>query len=438
MEDVPLTGTLMGAANDPNDVRYFRIVTPPATGEVVELNRRTGAFRYVPEPNAFGAISFEYRLFDGQQLSPVVRASLDLASVNDLPTITGPSERQVLQGEALTFVVTAQDVEDGRLTVSAPTPLPAGASFDAGSGTFSWATTREQVGEHELRFAARDQGGAEAALVVTVNVTLNNAAPSLGQVEWEGTAAEGDALTLRAPATDEDGDVLTWTWDLGDGSPPQVTQGDTLEHLYAQDGSYAVSVTVSDGMREDTSSATLQITNLPPVPEAGPDLEGVVGEALGFAGSFTDLGAQDEHTILWDFGDGTQEPNAALTTSHAYAAPGVYTVTFAVSDELERARDTLTVTIREGAGTNNASTNNANNANNASANNSGANNSGVGGNNASANNSGEANNGDGGGEPTVGDGGCQSAPRGAGLGGLWWAALGAAWAWRRGRRLGAR
>ena len=73
----------------------------------------------------------------------------------------------------------------------------------------------------------------------------------------------------------------------------------------------------------------------------------LVGLVVDLAGSFTDVGTVDTHTagILWGDGDtGTDADFAAfndcvgggtgtLSTSHIYAAPGIYTITLKATDD---------------------------------------------------------------------------------------------------------
>jgi PKD repeat protein len=66
---------------------------------------------------------------------------------------------------------------------------------------------------------------------------------------------------------------------------------------------------------------------------------------LTFRGSFTDVGCMDNHSYVWDFGDGTtaegacdeehDPPNATGTAvvRHSYSEHGRYTVTLTVMDD---------------------------------------------------------------------------------------------------------
>jgi len=60
-------------------------------------------------------------------------------------------------------------------------------------------------------------------------------------------------MTFSATGTDPDGDGLTFTWDLGDG----VTRsGPMASRLFATEGSFAASVTASDGRGGTTTART--------------------------------------------------------------------------------------------------------------------------------------------------------------------------------------
>ena len=76
-------------------------------------------------------------------------------------------------------------------------------------------------------------------------------------VPAEGQA--GTAVTLDASgSSDPDGNPLTYTWDFGDGTPPQTAAARTT-HTYARVGGYTVKVTVTGRGGSCTTSAQIPI-----------------------------------------------------------------------------------------------------------------------------------------------------------------------------------
>ena len=78
------------------------------------------------------------------------------------------------------------------------------------------------------------------------------------------TSPEGQALvgatrvTFAATAADPDGDLLTYTWNLGDGG---TAVGQTVTHVYNSEGSFTATLTVADGRGASTMvAATRSVT----------------------------------------------------------------------------------------------------------------------------------------------------------------------------------
>ena len=159
------------------------------------------------------------------------------------------------------------------------------------------------------------------------------------------TPLEDEAVTFDASgSSDEDGDLLTYAWNFGDGT---TGSGIGPAHAYTAGGIYTVTLTVSDGKATATASQIVTVTpvNDPPVANAGADKTATVGQSVAFSGSASyDIDAGDTLTYGWSFGDGGTA--SGVSVAHAYSAAGTYTVTLTVSDKAgASAVDTLTVVV---------------------------------------------------------------------------------------------
>lgn len=200
-------------------------------------------------------------------------------------------------------------------------------------------------------FTFRVGDGELESNTATVNVTVNpvNDPPVAVAGCSPLTLNEGETVNCDGSDSDDiDGDPLAFSWDFGDGG---TGSGSTVAHTYADNGpppdlSHTITLTVQDGRGgTDTAGVTVTVHNVSPTVEAGPDQTADVGQAVSFAGSFTDPGTADTHTIEWDFGDGATT-SGTLTPTHTYSAAGVYTVVLTVTDDDGGVgQDTLAVTV---------------------------------------------------------------------------------------------
>ncbi len=164
-----------------------------------------------------------------------------------------------------------------------------------------------------------------------ISVTVQNVAPSDLQVSQPFGGDEGQVLTFTASASDPGDDVLQFTWYFGDAAFPSF--GSSVQHAYADDGVYEVSVTVDDGDGGlDELEFGINIANVAPsfstfqVPTSLAEGEAGLFLALG-----TDPGTNDDDDVTWDLGDGSG-PLIASEVRHSYAAEGVYAVTATLDD----------------------------------------------------------------------------------------------------------
>jgi PKD repeat protein len=144
------------------------------------------------------------------------------------------------------------------------------------------------------------------------------------------SALPGTTVTFDGSgSSDPDGSIVGYSWSFGDGTTSAT--GPTTSHTYSAPGTYTVTLTVTDssGLQSPTSH---QITI------DGPPTASFTGPASGLAGasvSFNGSGSSDPDGSIvgyaWSFGDGTTSA-AGPSASHAYSAPGTYTVTLTVTD----------------------------------------------------------------------------------------------------------
>jgi PKD repeat protein len=164
------------------------------------------------------------------------------------------------------------------------------------------------------------------------------------------TAQVGQPVALTGRVKDiNPGDAHTIGWDFGDG---QTAAGSvTASHTYLAAGTFTATLTVTDTTGFVVSNA-LQVVvsgSRPPlVIEAGNDQTGSQGQVLTFTATLTDPLSLPGTALAWNFGDGATSAGT-LTATHAYSAPGVYTVTVtANATDGRQASDALRVTITSG------------------------------------------------------------------------------------------
>jgi len=197
----------------------------------------------------------------------------------------------------------------------------------------------------------------------TINVTATNQAPVLAQPS-DMTLNENATQDQTLTATDADGNALTFSKVTGPAflTVTTITSGTgtatgraRLAPGYADAGTYAATVSVTDGGMTDQKSFLITVNNVnrPPVADAGGPYTGAVGSAVTFTGSGTDPDG-NAVTLSWDFdaSNGISSEATGPTVSHAYLATGTFTVTLTATDNGSPALtgvDTATATISSSA-----------------------------------------------------------------------------------------
>jgi PKD repeat protein len=222
--------------------------------------------------------------------------------------------------EAIRFASNATD-SDGTITAYA---------WDFGDG--SGSSEAEPVhnystsGAYTIGLMVTDNDGKTAD--ASLHMIIDDRAPlvSIEVSDSRGTIETG--FLLKANASDPDGTVAAWEWDLGDGA---TSNSKSVSHTFGRPGNYTVRLTVRDDSgSESRSTTTIHVIDTPPKAAAFVStVETDTFKRVQFTGDeSSDL--EGPITFSWDFGDGntSSEPSPY----HAYARPGYYNSTLTVRD----------------------------------------------------------------------------------------------------------
>ena len=191
------------------------------------------------------------------------------------------------------------------------------------------------------------------ALTMLIPGCLDSTPESLDGVDISILAEsfiEGDTIQFMASGNNPKG--AKFLWDFGDGSG---SSGKAVEHIYTDEGTYVVTLTVVDGEnRIGVSKEEVDIVYRNQAPTASLDATyGGFGQQVKVNSiAFFDAGASsdpdgDVLEFEWDFGDGST--SSLLRPNHQYNSIGNYTVTLTVRDpsnESSMAQTWVLVNIR--------------------------------------------------------------------------------------------
>jgi len=222
-------------------------------------------------------------------------------------------------------------------------------NFGDGSPTSTEANPSHTyaVGVWTATLTATDNDGATTTRSVQVR-SLPNIAPVASAAATPSTGRAPLITQLgSAGSIDFDGNISSYSWDFGDGSPVSALANPT--HTYDA-GTFTATVTVTDN-EGATATATIGISstvNQAPVAVANGTPTGTKAPLIV---DFSSGGSADgDGTISgysWNFGDDSAVSTAA-NPSHTYTVQGTYSATLTVTDN-EGGTDVKAVSVTVGA-----------------------------------------------------------------------------------------
>ena len=186
-----------------------------------------------------------------------------------------------------------------------------------------------------------DSDGAADTDAQLVTVTVANVAPTV-TLTGAATADEGDTVSFSYTTSDPGSEVFSLDEETCDGgtldndSFNPVDGSGSFDCTFADNATYNVSVTVSDGDQTGSDTIAVIVANVAPVADAGVDQTVDEGDLVSQDGSFSDAGSGDSHTFLWQVVADNGQVIADATTEDFSFTPfdnGSYSLTFTVTDD---------------------------------------------------------------------------------------------------------
>jgi large repetitive protein len=221
-------------------------------------------------------------------------------------------------------------------------------AWDFGDGSTGTGRTAEHTyadaGTFQVKLTVTDDQGKTGSVTQSVNVTAPpppaNQPPTAA---FTSTTSREVASFDGSGSSDPDGTLASYAWDFGDGVRGS---GRTTQHSYAAEGTYQVTLTVTDDQGGIDTLTQPVIVKLPGPPVNAVPNASFTSDVKDLVASFDGSGSSDpDGTVVsyaWRFGDGTTD--TGRTAQHTYAADGTYAVTLTVTDD-QGASGSVTQTV---------------------------------------------------------------------------------------------
>jgi len=351
----PVLGAIGNKTVDENSVLSFHVSAFDADGDTIVYSDQdlpAGAifadqnFSWRPGYTQAGSYPVTFIASDGQaQDSNTITITVN--NVNGPPVLTTIGNPSINENSPLSFLVTAFDPDGDTITFSAQN-LPAGATFDVPTHTFSWTPNYTQAGSYDVTFIA-SAGLLQDSETITITVNNVNRPPVLATI-GNKLVNENSTVSFSISATDADiGDTITYSAQNLPTGATFVSPTFSWTPNYNQAGSYPVTFIASDGLLQDSKTITITVTNVnrPPVLASIGNKSVNENSTLSFSISATDADIGD--TITYSAtglpSGATLTPGGSFSWTPDYTQAGSYPVIFIASDGLFPDSETITITV---------------------------------------------------------------------------------------------
>jgi hypothetical protein len=227
-------------------------------------------FTYTPTENFNGSDSFTYTINQGSK-SDTGTINITVTPVNDLPVITSAGSITVSENQTALLSINVTEVDGDELTYAVSGTDSASFSVDTnGVITFNAAPDYETKNAYAISYSVSDGTDTVSQdLAITIK-DENDVPPTISNLATSIDVVENTTDVLTVSASDDEGGNLTYSLTGDDASALSISASGVLTFNSAPNfevkTSYAISVSVSDGVNVTSADLTINITNANDVP----------------------------------------------------------------------------------------------------------------------------------------------------------------------------
>ena len=288
--------------------------------------------------------------------SAIVSAAAESLQFNEI------GDQTVTAGDAVSFTVSAVGPAPDQIRYGVEN-MPSDASIDENTGEFSWTPS---AGEHQLQFFATD-GASTVTQFVTIYVIapVNENNPPLFPPVDPQYVDENSFLTFTLPASDDDGDEITFS-----SSPlPAGAELDPSTGIFewtpatGQAGTYDINFMVSDGALSASTTAKITVSEVNSETGAAPVIATIAAKTVVVKNTlqFEVKASGGNDTLVFS---ATEMPSGATfnDTTHIFkwvpstSQTGMHSVTFKVTDGESTDEETVSISVKEASDSSDDST----------------------------------------------------------------------------------
>ncbi len=201
--------------------------------------------------------------------------------------------------------------------------------------------TYQQNGVYSVRLRVWDDDGGMSEVTKLVNV--QDTSPSAAFTFAPPSILEGTSFTFTDNSTSPHDPIVSWAWEFGDGG---VGSGQSAQHIYVQDGTFTVNLTVTDSDGStDSVSHDVVVGDIAPIANfTCSTTSPIEGTEVQF--NDTTYSYDGVVTWYWDFDDGSTSPLRDVSHSFAWNRSAPYLVELTVTEaDGNSSKKTIPITV---------------------------------------------------------------------------------------------